>query len=114
MFRSSNNGPYALVGSPGVSNFNDGGLTGNTTYLYQAKAVDGSSTVGPASNTDLATTIIYIDDPIVAGSTVIKAAHLTELRAGVNAVRSAAGLSPATFTDALTAGVLIKLVHVSE
>lgn len=111
---SSNNGPYTLVASPTVSDFTDSGLTADTTYLYMVKAVDGASTVGPPSNIDLATSILYINDPIIAGSTAIKAVHVTRLRTAVNAVRVAAGMAPATFTDALAAGVLIKLVHISE
>jgi hypothetical protein len=81
------------------------GLTTNTTYLYQVREVDGSNNVGPPSNLDLATTILFTDDPVVARSTVIKAVHLTELRTAVNAVRAAAGLSPATFTDTIVSGV---------
>jgi hypothetical protein len=46
--------------------------------------------------------------------TVIKAVHLTELRTAVNAVRTAAGLSPATFTDATPGGILIKAIHIQE
>jgi uncharacterized repeat protein (TIGR01451 family) len=115
VLRSANNAPYAIVGTPAVTNFSDTGRTANTTYLYQVQAVNGSSTVGPASNTDLATTILFTDDPVIAGSTRIKAVHLNELRTAVNAVRAAAGMSAFTFTDTLTAGVtLIKVVHVNE
>jgi len=40
--------------------------------------------------------------------------HFTELRTAVNAVRTAAGLAQATFTDTLTAGVFIKVIHITE
>jgi hypothetical protein len=113
LFRSFNNGPFVMVGSPNTNNFTDAPLTANTTYVYFVRATDGSNT-GPPSIRDLATTILFTDDPIVAGSTIIQAVHLTELRTAVNAVRAAAGLSAATFTDTLTAGVLIKVVHVNE
>ncbi|HYS52219.1 MAG TPA: hypothetical protein VER58_00475 [Thermoanaerobaculia bacterium] len=58
--------------------------------------------------------MVFTDDPVVAASTIIKAVHLTELRTAVNAVRAAAGLSAATFTDTLTADVFIKVVHITE
>jgi hypothetical protein len=40
--------------------------------------------------------------------------QITELRTAVNAVRAAAGMSPATFTDTLMPGVLMKVVHITE
>ena len=38
-------------------------------------------------------TTLFTDDPLVAGTTVIKAAHIVELRMAVDAVRRAAGLT---------------------
>jgi RHS repeat-associated protein len=47
-----------------------------------------------------------VDDPTGVTVTTVKAAHITELRSSVNAVRSLAGLSAVTWTNAtLTAGV---------
>ena len=55
------------------------------------------------------------DDPLTAG-TFVKAAHITQLRTAVNAVRAVAGLSAATFTDAaVVAGTTtIKATHLRE
>jgi hypothetical protein len=39
---------------------------------------------------------------------------IEQLRTAVNAVRALAGLEPATFTDSLEAGVLIKAIHILE
>jgi hypothetical protein len=39
-----------------------------------------TSTLGALSSVDLATTILFTADPVSAGSTVIKAVHITELR----------------------------------
>ncbi|HEX3069491.1 MAG TPA: hypothetical protein VHX14_13050, partial [Thermoanaerobaculia bacterium] len=83
------------------------------TYLYQVRAAD-ASTLGSPSSVDLATTILFTDDPMSAGSTIIKAVHITELRTAVNAVRAAAGLSPTTFTDASLSGTRPKALHVTE
>ena len=60
--------------------------------------------------------VTWTDDPIVAGVTDVKAAHLTELRDAVNAARVAHGLSAATWTDAtVMAGVtVIQAVHIAE
>jgi hypothetical protein len=114
IFRSSNNSPYAFVGTSIASGFPDSGLSPNTTYLYKVRGVDSANNVGPLSNADIATTVMFTDDPVVAGSTTIQAVHLAELRTAVNAVRAAAGMSPTTFTDSITPGVLIRAIHVAE
>jgi hypothetical protein len=68
-----------------------------------------------SSNVDLATTVIFTDDPLVARVTTVKAAHLTELRIAVGAVRTLAALAPSTFTDpVLGSSMTIKAVHVRE
>ena len=61
-----------------------------------------------------ATTMSYTDNPLMAGSTVIKAQHINELRVAVNAVRATAGLPQASWTDASLPGVFIKAVHITE
>jgi hypothetical protein len=78
---------------------------GDFSYLYRVKAVfsNGSS---PYSNTDLATTVVFTDDPLVGANdalgrpaTTVYARHLTELRRAVNAVRGlVAGLGAAAWT----------------
>jgi hypothetical protein len=63
---------------------------------------------------DLATTVIFTDDPLVARSTPIKAVHLAELRTAVNAVRSLAGIGVVSFTDSASRGVTVKAAHINE
>ena len=67
-----------------------------------------------SSGPDLATTISFTNDPIVAGSTPIKAVHLTELRTAVNAVRAAAGQAPASFANPVAPGSPIRAIDVTE
>jgi len=62
---------------------------------------------------DLATTVMFLDDPLVPG-VVIKAVHLAQLRTAVSAVRAQAGLGPVTYTDPATPGVRVKAVHITE
>lgn len=113
ILRSSNHGAFTVIGAPLSNSFVDTSLLPNTTYLYQVRAAD-ASTLGSPSSVDLATTILFTDDPISAGSTVIKAVHVTELRTAVNAVRAAAGLTPVTFTDSSLTGTAPKALHVTE
>lgn len=82
------------TGSASAS-FNDTPPPGDFAYLYRVKAVylTGTSVYG---NADLATTIVFTDAQL-QGAT-IKAAHLTELRRAINAVRTLAGMNAAAWT----------------
>lgn len=50
----------------------------------------------------------------MAGQTIVKATHISELRQAVDAVRKVASLAPGAYTDGPLTGVPIKAVHVSE
>lgn len=83
------------TGSTSTS-FSDTTPAGDYAYLYRVKAVyaGGTSDYG---NTDLATTIVFTDSQLQG--VTIKAAHLTELRRAVNAVRVLVpGLGAAAWT----------------
>jgi hypothetical protein len=57
----------------------------------------------------------FTDDPLVAGSTRIKAVHITEMRSRIDLLRVRFGLQPYTWTDAsLAAGTLVRAVHVTQ
>jgi YD repeat-containing protein len=129
VIRSSNNGSYTLIASPTTVEFIDNIVTPDTTYLYRVRAVDADGNVSAYSNIDLATTVIFIDDPIVSSSenpstpTVVKAEHFTQLLTAVNAVRAAAGLAAFTWstTDGLgnpilppAQGNLVRAQHILD
>lgn len=110
-------GPFSTIASPSTTNFTDTnatGLTGSVAYLYRVRAVDAQGNASSFSNIDLATTMSFTDNPLVAGSTVIKAQHINELRVAVNAVRATAELPQASWTDASLPGVFIKAVHITQ
>lgn len=105
------------TGTPFVTastSYNDTTAVAGTSYLYTVRAVDSLSRRSAYSAPDVATTVLFTDEPLVAGSTTVKIAHMTQLRQAVNAMRTAAGLSAATFTDPVLTNVNIKAVHVSE
>src|SRR5258708_2507301 len=105
-------GAFTQIGTPASNSFSDTAAVANTAYLYRVRAVNGS---GPSTNSasDLATTVIFTDAPLNAGTTV-KAVHLSQLRTAVDAVRSLAGLGAGSYTDAATAGTLVKAIHVTQ
>jgi hypothetical protein len=96
------------------TSFNDTTAVAGTTYIYKVRALDSFSRRSPFSAPDAATTVLFTDDPLIVNSTRVKLVHLTELRQAVNAMRAAAGLSAATFTDPALTNVRIKAVHVQE
>jgi uncharacterized repeat protein (TIGR01451 family) len=91
--------------------YTDTNVVANKTYMYQAAAVIPPTSAGPASNKDIATTILFPDDPLVS---IIKAVHFTELRTAVNAVRTAGGMAAGVFTNPSTPGTLIKAVDLVQ
>jgi hypothetical protein len=111
----SKGGPYTVLQANVTSTtYSDSNVSSGTTYMYRVRAVDDKGSVSAYSNSDLATTISFTDDPIVAKQTIVKAQHLTELREAVNAVRVFAGLTAATWTDASARGLAIKAIHITE
>jgi len=112
--RSTNGLSYASIGTSGTASFTDTATSLSTAYLYRVRAAAGSNR-SPYSGVALATTVTFTDDPLIPGSTAIKAVHMNELRAGVDAVRAAAGLPSFAFTDnPIGAGMQVKDVHVTE
>ncbi len=110
----SPSGPFITIASPTSPSYSDNTVSSGNAYLYRVRAVDGAGTPSMPSTMALGTAISFTDDPLVAGVTVVKAQHLAELRQAVNAVRSVAGLSAASWTDTTLTGVTIKAVHVQE
>ncbi|MFP5247282.1 MAG: hypothetical protein ACLGH0_11360, partial [Thermoanaerobaculia bacterium] len=55
---------------------------------------------------DMAMITAFGDDPFVPGVTPIKAAHVTQLVAAINAFRTAAGLTPLSIANAVPGKVL--------
>jgi len=96
----------------GTTNYVDNTVLANTSYVYKVRAIDATARRSPDSAPDVATTVLFTDDPAVASTTLIKAVHITELRTAVNALRVAAGLTASSFTDAVPATV--NALHVDE
>ncbi|HYK04707.1 MAG TPA: hypothetical protein VE974_23345 [Thermoanaerobaculia bacterium] len=113
VWRTSAGSPFALRLTTAATSISDTVTSGNA-FVYKVRAVDtaGNSAYSPP---DAATTIFFTDEPLLAQTTRVKAAHLTELRQAVNAMRAAGGLSPATFTDpTISNATRIKAAHCQE
>jgi hypothetical protein len=110
--RRAPGGGFTLAGTSGSTSFSDTGRAANTAFLYRVRAVNSG---GASSNSavDLATTVIFTDTPLNAG-TAVKSVHVTQLRTAVNAVRALAGLGSFTFTDSAASGTTIRAVHLTD
>jgi hypothetical protein len=108
--RRSDGGAFQLVATPTTPSYTDSTVAANKTYVYRVLAVSSSQTSAPSAP-DLATTLLFTDDPVAAGG-IVKKIHLTELRQAVNLVRAAAGQGAFPFTDTTPTG--IKAIHIRE
>ena len=59
--------------------------------------------------------VAFTDPTLMAGSTTIKRVHILELRVTLNAIFTALGRTPPTYTDpTLAAGTTAKAAHIQE
>ena len=115
VIRTAAGGGPVVIGSTSSTVYGDTqGLVAGSTYIYVVRANGPGFPVNAISLPDIATMVVFTDDPLIVGSTSFKGVHLTELRSAVNAVRAVAGLTAATFTDAAPAGKTAKALYIQE
>jgi hypothetical protein len=114
VWRSSFSDAYGLVGSPSAPALSDVTVAANTSYLYIVRAIDASDDPSAFSSIDAATTVVFTDDPIIALSTNVKAAHFTQLRTAVNALRAAANLASLDPDGTVAVGAVVQAQHVLD
>jgi hypothetical protein len=56
----------------------------------------------------------FTDEPLVRGSTIVKQAHVTELRTRINTQRARFGLAPFAWTNPSLAGAVVHAIDVTE
>jgi hypothetical protein len=114
ILRRTSSNDYATIGTSGAASFSDTSAPSNATLAYKVRAVDASSRLSPLSTPDIATTIPFVDEPLVIGTSV-KLTHMNELRQAAAAIRATAGLGVFSFTDpALSTSTAVRAVHVQE
>jgi uncharacterized protein YkwD len=111
IYRRGPGGSFTLRGTSLTTAYNDTASAG-TAYLYRVRAMNPGGSSGDSAS-DLATTVIFTDDPLAPGM-LVKAVHLSQLRTAVSAVRAQAGLSTATYSDAAATGVTVKAIHITQ
>lgn len=94
---------YTPVGTVSGTSFNDTTAQAGQSYAYVVRALAGTSSSSDSAS-DYATTVMFTD-PLVAGTTMVRFAHLSELRTAVNAFRALAGLGAVAFGDGVPPSV---------
>ena len=114
VLRVGANGATSTIGTSTTGSIVDTTAVANTAYLYKVRAILPSASGYSAP--DLATTVIFTDPTLTATTTRIKAAHITELRTAINAVRTLAGVGAGAYADpTLSVGVTtIKAAHLTD
>lgn len=106
-------GTFSVVGTAAGTTFVDTSAEVGKAYLYKVNAKSASGALRSTSPADLATTVIFTDDPLVYRATAIKATHINELQQAINAVRALAGLAAEAFPP-VTPGSPVRPVDVTS
>ena len=95
--------------------FIDSTVSSVHAYLYRIRAVDAGGNVSAYSNIDLATAISFTDDSLVVQSTLVKAAHINELRQAIDAVRWTANMNPASWGAGISQfSTTVEATHIDD
>lgn len=92
--------------------FSDGTITTGNAYAYRVRVVDVNGVASPWSETDFALMFTFTDATLVSQATPIRAVHVEQLRAGIDALRQLAGLTKLWNGAASVAGSSAKLQDV--
>ncbi len=93
-------GPFTPIANATSASFDDTNVANLHSYLYRVRAIDVLGGQSAPSNMVFGTAISFLDPQLFANVTEIKAQHLYDLRAAVNAVRALVpGMNAATWTQ---------------
>jgi hypothetical protein len=109
-----------FVGSPGaqrkvVPGATSGSYTTPALTASQSYWVQVSDNVSVGDSTSASVNISFADNTLIPGETIVRAVHVTELRARIDALLVRFGRPAWTWTDpALTAGNPINAIHIVD
>lgn len=106
---------YMSIATTSSTTFTDLAVASDAAYQYRIRSRSGVR-VSPFSAGDVAVTVSFTDTPLITSTTVVKAAHVTELRAAIDLLRALGGLGPATYAETILAGgsIPVRSTHLQE
>jgi autotransporter-associated beta strand protein len=104
-------GAFVDVGSISGDQYFDRNVQPLAVYRYRVRTQTSAGIF--STPIDTAVAVDFTDDPVIPGMTVFKAAHITELRSAVNAMRAAAGLPAVALTGTVASGGTMLVQHVT-
>jgi hypothetical protein len=113
IFRKAAGGVFVQVGTSMTLNFTDSPVAANSAFQYRVRAVNAGGPSGDSAS-DLATTVMFNDDPLIAGTAVVQALHLAQQRTAIDAVRALAGIGAGFYSNSGAAGTVIRAADVTE
>lgn len=104
-------GAWTVI-APNVTgdSFVDTNVINTSAYVYAVRAHSTGGATSAESNSDIATTATLA----LPGDHRIRASDILSTRPLVNSLRTAAGLTTFTFTDATVVGVYVRAVHMTQ
>lgn len=115
VFRAGGGQAFAAIARLAASTYTDLDVESGRSYLYRVRAIDAASRYSPFGPVDVATTVEFSDDPLVAGVTIVKASHFIQLMEAANAFRAVAGLGSLAFAaPAPVAGGFVRATHLVQ
>lgn len=98
----SENGTWTVIATTVETHWVDTTILPNSVYGYEVRGVLSPTARTAPSNRDVASTLTFDDDPIVARYTPVRASHVTQLQNAINRFRAVAGLPSAVFQPLTT------------
>jgi YD repeat-containing protein len=107
-------GPFLFRANSATTTFNDTSVSTDQAYLYRIRAVTSGGLPSTPSNMALGTATTFEFSGAALTGKLGKKQHIYDLRTAINAVRTVAGLSAATWTRSDLTGLLIVANDVQE
>ena len=107
-------GPFLFRANSATTTFNDTSVTTDQAYLYRVRAVTSGGLPSTPSNMALGTATTFEFSGAALTGKLGKKQHIYDIRTAINAVRTVAGLSAATWTRSDLTDLVIGANDVQE
>jgi hypothetical protein len=94
-----------------LNDIDNAALTRGVLYDYR---LDAAVSDGSLQSSNIDTAMLFTDDPIVSGTSVVRRTHFEELRLLINSRRAIAGLAPFTFDSTYVNSPVIRAGHLAS